>query len=420
MKLLSAILLFVVFAFSVIPVQATGNTYYVATNGNDTNPGSITQPWRTFSKAVSTVSPGDTVYIRGGTYHEILLAYRDGGGTVGNYVTYASYPGETAILDGTNIAIEHGEGLVTLKVVDYVKISGLKIQNSNGAGIYVAYSNNISIEKNQTYDTVKSGIGLWGVTNSIVDGNDISMACHDHLNYSSSEEPITISSSIQIEVMNNTVHDGPTDQNSARAGGEGINVKENSHDIEIHHNTVYNLIDKVGLSVDAWGGNLYNVYIRYNTSYNNRVGALVSNEVNTGSTHDVFITNNLIYNCSFAGIYVPSYMGNGPLANITITGNTLTNNGYGFYLNSTNATNIVIKNNILNDNITDIYLNPNGANGYIIEQGTPTSTLTPTKIFTKTPTRTPTRTATQKPTATKTPECIPVIFSDGIKIIVCK
>ena len=46
----------------------SGSTYYVATNGNDSNAGTITQPWRTWQKGFISVKPGDILYIRGGTY----------------------------------------------------------------------------------------------------------------------------------------------------------------------------------------------------------------------------------------------------------------------------------------------------------------------------------------------------------------
>jgi hypothetical protein len=45
-----------------------GATYYVATNGNDSWPGSSGQPWLTLQKAATTVIAGDTVIVRNGTY----------------------------------------------------------------------------------------------------------------------------------------------------------------------------------------------------------------------------------------------------------------------------------------------------------------------------------------------------------------
>jgi hypothetical protein len=49
------------------PAPAHAATYYVATDGDDANPGTIGQPLATIQKAQEFVSPGDTVYVRGGT-----------------------------------------------------------------------------------------------------------------------------------------------------------------------------------------------------------------------------------------------------------------------------------------------------------------------------------------------------------------
>ena len=50
-----------------------GNTYYVATNGNDTDTGGIGDPFKTIQKAADSMSAGDTCLIRGGIYYEVVL-----------------------------------------------------------------------------------------------------------------------------------------------------------------------------------------------------------------------------------------------------------------------------------------------------------------------------------------------------------
>lgn len=45
-----------------------GSTLYVATGGNDANPGTIDQPLARISKAVSMANPGDTIIVRDGVY----------------------------------------------------------------------------------------------------------------------------------------------------------------------------------------------------------------------------------------------------------------------------------------------------------------------------------------------------------------
>ncbi|MFA5976323.1 MAG: T9SS type A sorting domain-containing protein [Elusimicrobiota bacterium] len=43
-------------------------TYYVAVNGNDTNPGTLAQPFATISKALTVMQGGNTLIVRNGTY----------------------------------------------------------------------------------------------------------------------------------------------------------------------------------------------------------------------------------------------------------------------------------------------------------------------------------------------------------------
>ena len=48
------------------PAWATD--YYVATDGDDSNDGTVDRPFATIQAGQAASSPGDTVFIRGGTY----------------------------------------------------------------------------------------------------------------------------------------------------------------------------------------------------------------------------------------------------------------------------------------------------------------------------------------------------------------
>ena len=259
----------------------TPTNYYVSTTGSDQNLGSITQPWKTIQKAVNTMIGGDTVYIRGGTYNERVNVWHRLN-TSGPYITFTNYPGEEVILDGTGIDIQYGEGLFHIQRTDYIRVSGLKVQHSNGAGIEAVLANNIKIDNNRTYDTVKSGISTWGVTNVVIDGNDIALACNSHPNYPASEENISIASgSSNVEVKNNYVHQAANIPDGY-SGGEGINIKDGAHDIQVHHNVVHlderldrKLSNRLAFGLDAWSNETYNVSFYDNVAYNNRVGFVV-------------------------------------------------------------------------------------------------------------------------------------------------
>jgi hypothetical protein len=90
--------------FFIAPYRyAFSATYYVAVDGQDTNPGTLAKPLATVQKAQSLVSPGDTVYIRGGVYHMTAdnisqqlrgyacVTFLDKSGTPGKYISYFAY-----------------------------------------------------------------------------------------------------------------------------------------------------------------------------------------------------------------------------------------------------------------------------------------------------------------------------------------
>ncbi len=83
----------------------TAATYYAdAVNGDDSNPGTSEQPWKTLTYALgatSPVGPGDTIYLRAGLYREHVWVEKFG--SSGNWITVKGYPNETAVLDGTSV-----------------------------------------------------------------------------------------------------------------------------------------------------------------------------------------------------------------------------------------------------------------------------------------------------------------------------
>ena len=58
--------------------QAAGNTYYVSTDGNDSNNGSVDLPFATPQKGVDTAMPGDTVILKPGVYYGSVNFPRSG------------------------------------------------------------------------------------------------------------------------------------------------------------------------------------------------------------------------------------------------------------------------------------------------------------------------------------------------------
>jgi parallel beta-helix repeat protein len=89
-------------------MQGGGRILYVSLDGDDRNPGSFEQPWRTISRAVSELQPSDTLYLRGGIYYVDEGIEVTCSGLPGRYVTIEGYPGEIAILYGSDRDILDG------------------------------------------------------------------------------------------------------------------------------------------------------------------------------------------------------------------------------------------------------------------------------------------------------------------------
>ena len=106
---------------------------YVSPSGKDSNRGTTEKPWATLSRAASGAQPGFTIFLREGTYNDSLLLSTSG--TEGNPITFAAYPNERAVIDGTGVALEGDGRLVGGDALQYIRIIGLAITNSEASGV---------------------------------------------------------------------------------------------------------------------------------------------------------------------------------------------------------------------------------------------------------------------------------------------
>lgn len=111
-------------------LNAAAETYYVANNGSNSNPGTIDRPWLTISYAVgnsSGISAGDIIMVRSGNYPETV--YPAVTGALNLPIVLMGFPGEEVTLDPGRIFIEDG--------IDYWKVDGLDCLNSTANGLRV-------------------------------------------------------------------------------------------------------------------------------------------------------------------------------------------------------------------------------------------------------------------------------------------
>jgi hypothetical protein len=384
-------------AVTLVTQPASGTTHYVATSGNDSNSGTLSQPWKTLQHAADSVSAGDTVYVRGGVYNKLVSIKVSGSASAG-FITFSSYPGEVATVDGTSLKIPGGQwGLFTIKSQSYLVINGFEIRNyrtnktaDTPIGVYVFGSgSNVQIVNNHIHDIVTTaptnpwlcssnafGLTVDGtrapdsISGLAIIGNEV-----DHLKTGCSES-LSVDGNVEhFSITNNLVHDDDNIGIDA-IGFEGISPDpryDQARDGEIRGNTVYNITSygnpdygkqyaADGIYVD--GGT--RIIIEQNLLYNVDLGIEIASEHPHRVASYVTARNNVIYSDNSNGISIggsdPSK--NGGTDHCIVVNNTLfsdgtkgINNNSGEFQIQHRATSNIFENNILYANTDAQFLN---------------------------------------------------------------
>jgi hypothetical protein len=284
-------------------------TYYVATTGNDADPGTEAQPFRNITRGVQGLKPGDTLYVKSGTYAESLYNKIPAGTSWSAPVTVAAYPGQTVTLKPAAGAqrVLHIEGSNT----HYIVISGLIFDGTN-----------------VTYDAVK-----------ITYGSASGAAHHIRLQHSEVRNApgqgiLVTKGSDGNEFLNLSVHD-----NGRSDFDHGFYIQSSNNLVE--HCDVYRQA--------GWGVHIYtggpvvanNNIIRANRLHDNaRVGARGQGLIITNGSGNMAY-NNLIWNNN-GGIRADYNASNTKIYNNTVYDNK---GSYGIFITSA-STGAVVQNNI--------------------------------------------------------------------------
>jgi hypothetical protein len=355
--------------------KAGSETYYVSsTSGNDSNNGSINSPWKTIQKAANTVTAGNTVIVRGGTYKEKVNMKTSG--TASAYITFKNYDGETPIIDGTGQSTSNDDSknsLIYMQDKNYIKIIGFDISNfvttteSVPAGIRVTGSSkNIEIRNCKVHGikTTYSGsnenrnahaIAVYGTNGtSSLDGLIIDNCEVYDCRLGQSESVVLNGNVTNFQVTNNKVHDndnigidfigyeGTAPQNDYARNG----VCSGNQVWNISSETNQTYSDKCADAIYVDGG--ASIIIEKNKVWSSDIGIETASEHKNKATDNIIVRNNLIYNCGLYGISIGgSGDTNGKATNIKVYNNTAYNNDVNMNIqNYCQYNSNIIKNNI--------------------------------------------------------------------------
>jgi hypothetical protein len=342
---------------------SNGPTYYVATNGNDGNSGSSSSPWRTIQHAADTVSAGATVYVMGGTYNEKVTIKKSG--SSGNYITFAAYPGQTATIDGTGIALNY-DGLIRMDGVSYIKISGFTVVHSSFMGIMISGgASNIIVQNNHISDVSSSALLAQDASYITYDGNEVTNAQTMKGLGGQTNENVNIIRTNNFEIKNNHIY--------SNANFESIDVKEGSSYGLIHHNDISGA-HSAGIYVDSQGKNSQNIDIYQNKVHDSQEsgarGIAIGVE-SSGSAKNMRVYDNMVWNMGAIGIVAGTSYSAGAVDNIAVVNNVVYNNGLvdswggGIKIEYSSATNMRIRNNIASQNRNSQIDNAAGGNAAV-------------------------------------------------------
>jgi parallel beta-helix repeat protein len=287
-------------------------TYYVATTGNDANPGTAAAPLRSVNKGVTKLHPGDTLYVKSGTYAEALLNTIPGGTSWSNPVTVAAYPGHTVTLRspvGSSAVLRFAAA-----TRHHIEVRGLildAVNQTGGHGVMITAgsttgaSHHIRIRDSEIKNAPRQGVlvQVGSDANEFINVNvhDNGTTDFDHGFYLESSQNLVEKSFVYrnagwgfnvfkeggVGTTNNNIIRNNKIYQNARVGPRGAGIVLSSGS----GNAAYNNL--------IWG-NQGGIQVQYNSVsntklYNNTVYANQVIGIKIGSASNTKVQNNIVY-----------------------------------------------------------------------------------------------------------------------------
>ena len=326
------------------PPESAGETYYVATDGNDANPGTAISPFATIGKAASVVGPGNTVIVRSGTYHEVINITASG--TLANPIRFKSETPLGAVVDGDGSATAP---IVKLAGVSNIVLEGFTLQNAktgvvldNSSGCWITGSDisctddGIRILKNTSHNNViqynhiqdttpggsssgrNNGVDMEGGRGSIVRYNDVNGFSNGIGSGNLIDEGLVDDESVNpdIDVYENVVYNIGDDALEP----EGTCINNRLWGNRISDSFVAISLAPIGVGPAyiirntsfecapikfhlTWGCGP--AYVYHNTSFKGSLGGYGLKTHNLGSSRDVVFRNNIFHSWESYVLYGP-------------------------------------------------------------------------------------------------------------------
>ncbi|MBU1973920.1 MAG: right-handed parallel beta-helix repeat-containing protein [Nanoarchaeota archaeon] len=252
-----------------------GDNYYVSPSGSDDNDcATPSTACREIRKALTLVSPGETILVADGEYLGFTVDNLDG--LPGQPITIKA-EGSGAVITPTTDRGSPDRDNIFITFSDYIIIDGLTSFNAPRAGIRVDGSHNV---------IVKNGVfgnnGRWGIftnhaNNILIENNEAYGSVVQHgIYFSNSADNPTIRGNLIHDNTQNGLHVNGDLSSGGHAGVEGDGIISGAL---IENNIIYNNgLNGAGAAINMDG--IQDSVIRNNLLYNNHAGGITLYRIN--------------------------------------------------------------------------------------------------------------------------------------------
>lgn len=198
-------------------------TYYVATNGNNNNPGTAALAWATLQKAVDAVAPGDVIIVRAGTYAGCRIGKS---GSANSPITLKAEAGARPLINSL-VSTNRHQSLIEVENFDlrvsYWIIDGFEITGAPRHGVDIRNADFITVQNcfshhNGSTSVRGDGIFLGFAERPLLQFNELSYNSEHGLYHSNSADYPTIRGNRLHHNTNAGIHfNGDLSQ-----GGDGV------------------------------------------------------------------------------------------------------------------------------------------------------------------------------------------------------
>jgi hypothetical protein len=202
---------------------------YASPLGSDAGDGSLASPFLTPQKLTDSLQAGQTGCLRGGVYSEVELKFHHGG-QANAPLTLASYPGETATLEGGDVYVPSGSDNVTIEDLhinaDTTPQVGVQLMASGSSLIGDDITNGSA---HNSCIIVGSNLG-WGQAVNTVIQDDVIHQCGSPAD-GNQDHGIYVDNSINATIDNNVIWG---------AAAFAVHLYQSSQGSQVTHNVIVN------------------------------------------------------------------------------------------------------------------------------------------------------------------------------------